>query len=306
MIKTMRIAAIVLAVLAVAALVVAVMLGIRPDPEKEKILKQPSIIEQLKKSAQTAPPKSKETPLVLAAKGFKTRIDPPPKPKPVDPNNPVAGGSLANKVAPPPPPPPQFEVVATCVNPNDPSQSFALLSQPGRGFFWVKPGDEVSRAKVKAIVSGKMVTADGREYKVAVTQRLNLLKPGSQMPDGYAANRVSAAATPAAPEMTERAKMAARANAKAAAAVERSMGAAPAATAAPVAQAAPADEPVRNAPTAEEAKANAEFIKQLMQNPESMGLTKEEAAQLGDLGQLLKDANDGVAAQTDPNARNTE
>jgi hypothetical protein len=305
MIKTMKIAAILLAVVAVGALVLAVILGIRPDPERQKVLGQPSVIEQFKKQAAAPKPKITKTPLVVQAEAFKKRIDPPPKPKPVDPNSPGGNGAAA-RFAPPPPPPPQFEVVATCVNPKDPAKSFALLNQPGKGFFWVKPGDEVSRAVVKQILSGKMVTADGREYLVASTQRVNLLKPGSAMPPGYEKNRASAAApTTPTKAATISGGAVSRPGTAGVAAVEKSQP-----VPGPAVAEAPAPVAANPAVTVEEAKANAAFLKQLMENPESMGLTKEEAAQLGDLGQLLKDMNAvdtaPAAGAQDPNAAGTE
>jgi hypothetical protein len=278
MIKTIQIAAILLAVLAAAALVLAAMLGIKPDPAKEKLLARPSVVAEFKKSAAAPQGQTKTSPLVAQADKLKTRIDPPPPPKPVD-GGPDGGPKGSEKALPPPPPPAKFEVIATCVNPANPSKSFALLSQPGKGLFWVKPKDEVNRTVIKEVLSGKIVDADGREYAVTRVSRPSLLKPGSPVPPGY--ENYGPAATP-----IGKTAVAAQPAAAPAAEVERSVAVAqkPAAVAQPVASAlAP--------PTAEEVKVTADWLKEMMANPESMGLTKEEVAQLGDLGQILKDMN---------------
>jgi hypothetical protein len=266
MIKTIKIAAIMLVVLAVAALVLAVMLGIRPDPARAKTLTEPGVVEIFKKSAGTSSNQTRVSPLVTQAQAFTKRINPPPPPKPTDPNNP-GGGKSGAAYLPPPPPPAAFEVVATSINPLDASKSFALLSQPGKGFFWVRPKDEVGRAVIKQILPGKIVTADGREYAIAVNLRPSLLKPGSPVPPGYDNRGLPTVAGRPAAQVTN------------AGAVER-----PAAAN----NAAAPQEAVANP---EETRATAAWLKKMMENPESAGLTKEEAAQLGNLGEMLKDVN---------------
>jgi hypothetical protein len=299
MIKTIRLAAIVLVVCAASALVLAIVLGLRPDQEKLKILAQKGIVEQFRSKASTSV-KPKTTPLMAQAELTAKRFNPPPKPKPVDPDNPGAPGSSAKNYAPPPPPPPQFEVVATCFNPQEPQKSYALLNQPGKGFFWVKSGDEVSRASIKQVLAGKIVTSDGKEYAVPVVQKVNLLKPGSAMPAGYEKNTLSVSSASASPALA--AKFGAAGGTRlttAAMAVEKSpaMGS----------QTSSAEQ-ASYEPTAEEKKATADFLKQVMADPEAMGVTKEEAAQLGDLGQYLKDINgvDTAPKAADPNSRGQE
>jgi hypothetical protein len=277
MIKTIQIAAILLAVLAAAALVLAAMLGIKPDPAKEKLLARLSVVAEFKKSAAAPQGQTKTSPLVAQADKLKTRIDPPPPPKPVD-SGPDGGTKGSGKTLPPPPPPAKFEVIATCVNPADPSKSFALLSQPGKGLFWVRPKDEVNRVVIKEVLSGKVVAADGREYVITRVAKPSLLKPGSPVPPGY--ENYGPAATPA-----PKATVSVQPSAAPSAAVERSAAVSrkPAAVVEPVAS--------TPTPSAEDVKVTADWLKEMMANPESMGLTKEEVAQLGDLGQMLKDMN---------------
>jgi hypothetical protein len=286
MMKTMKIAALLLVVLVATALVMAVVLGVRADPMRVKLIAEPGVVETFKKSAGAATTQTKASPLVVQAQSFKKRIDPPPPPKPVDPNNPDGGKQVS--YLPPPPPPASFDVVATSVDPLDPSRSYALLSQPGKGFFWVKPKDEVGRAVIKQIVAGKVITTDGREYAIPVNIKPSLLKPGSAVPPGYD-NRglpTSAPSLPATatgkPTVTTGKPAAGRAAtpAKSAATVERPAAAANNAANQPAA-------PL----SVEETKAAMELFKTIRENPESVGLTKEEAAQLGDLGEFLKDTN---------------
>ncbi len=284
MIKTIQIAAVVLAVCAIAALVAAVFLGIRPDPAKDEILSQPGVVEEFRKTAAASTGPTRTSPLVAQAERLAKRMNPPAPPKPVgkDPEDPA---SAADSKVPPPPPPAKFEVVATAVNPADPSKSYALLSQPGKGFFWVKPGDEVSRAVIKQVLPGKIVTADGREYSVVRTQRVNLLKPGSPPPPGYENNNLPPSVGP----QTSAPTGSAASPSPSAPAVERS---------------AAVVEP--STPSPEEMKVTAEWLKAAMEDPESYGLTKEEAAQLGTLGQMLDGMKTGdeepQAPEQDPNA----
>jgi hypothetical protein len=275
MIKTIKILAILLVVFAVVALGLSVVLGVRPDPARGAVLAQPGVVEEFKKSATAVPSEKQTSPLVVQAQKLERRINPPPPPKP--PEGQQANGQKAAPSVPAPPPPPKFDVIATCVNPVDPAKSYALLSQPGKGTFWVKAGDEVSRMVIKQILDGKIVDGDGREYLVPRTQRVSLLKPGSPVPPGYESYRAPAssgtAVQPAGWKPPESRT-----------AVE--------ATAAQSATAPPgdADAEVVAIPVAEKT-ATIDWIKQVMENPESMGLTREEIAQLGDLGQLLADVN---------------
>jgi hypothetical protein len=289
MIKTIKIAAIAMAVVSVAALVLAVMLGIRTDPAKNKIIAEASVVEVFKKSAASPSTQTKTSPLVTQAQAFQHRINPPPPP-PSDPNSKVVGkAARGGTVLPPPPPPTQFEVIATCVNPLDPTKSFALLTQPGKGSFWVRPKDEVSRAVIKTILPGKVITGDGKEYTIPQVQRTSLLKPGSPPPPGYE-NYAQAAGASQKPIISVR-----QVTPGVASEVEKP-SATPAAAAATESEASPAD-----------IKAVNDWIRQAKENPESFGLTKEEAAQLGDLGQVLQDSNSSNSKPEgqpqDPNAR---
>jgi len=273
-----------LAVCALAALVLAVMLGMRPDPDRRKLIAQPSVVEEFRKSYETRGRETTTSPLVVQAQNFGVRID-PPSPKTEDTPAARSAREAIREMAAPPPPPAAFTVVATCVNPADPSQSFALLNQPGKGTFWVRPKDEVNRAVIKEILSGKIVTSDGREFSVPRTERISLLKPGSPMPPGYENYRLPPAeAADMAPSRIAP-TIGAPAVAGQPALVQPTVAAEPAAAA--------------RAVTPEEAQANVEWLKQLMEDPESMGLTKEEAAQLGDLGQMLKDLS-AAAEDTAP------
>ena len=283
MIKTIQIAAVILAVCAAAALVGAVVLGIRPDPARNEILRQPSVVEELKKTAAAAPPQTKTSPLVAQAQALTKRIDPPPPPEPVERNGETpAAETTARAAVAPPPPPARFDVVATSVNPLNPSESYALLSQPGKGTFWVKTNDEVSRAVIKQILPGKLVTADGREHFVPRTQRINLLKPGSPLPPGYEDHNLAPHSAPSTPMPTP---------------------APAAATGVGLERPAPATEP---AISPEDARATAEWLKAVMEDPESMGLSREEVAQIGDLGEMLEHiksmAGEPEAQTEDPNA----
>lgn len=291
MIKTIQIAAVVLAVCAVAALAAAVFFGIRPEAARREVLKETSIVEEFRKNAVAAPSQTKSSPLVAQAQALAKRLDPPPPPKPVEKSGGEASPSGTSGSRPAPPPPPaKFDLIATAVNPVDASQSYALLSQPGKGMFWVKPNDEVSRAVIKQILPGKIVTADGHEYTVTRTPRVNLLKPGSPLPEGY--DNFSLA-----PTRSEKTPAAATAVVQASAgsgAAER-----------PVPPPAPETERVSQPLTPEEAKSGIEWLKAAMENPEAIGLTKEEAAELGNLGEILKDitaeAESPGATGADPN-----
>ena len=81
MIKTLKITTLVAAVLCVVLVVTVTAFGLKGDPEIEKFLDSPSIIEELKKVlGQAEATTDQVSPLVKQAQAFALRIDPPPLP----------------------------------------------------------------------------------------------------------------------------------------------------------------------------------------------------------------------------------
>lgn len=125
----------------------------------------------LVRGSQAAPGRAEITsPLVAQATAFALYLDPPKPPAPkVMP---------APRVAPPPvarPPmvAPKFRVLGISYYHSHPEKSLAMVSEPGRGSYWIKPGDRVGHLLIERIVEGAVVYRDGgqlHEMKVSVRE----------------------------------------------------------------------------------------------------------------------------------------
>ena len=83
MMKTLKVASILVAMCAVGSVVFVVVLGIQGDQQIEELLNSPGAIEEFRKLAKTTDKSQDQvSPLVKFAKDFALRINPPPPPKP--------------------------------------------------------------------------------------------------------------------------------------------------------------------------------------------------------------------------------
>jgi hypothetical protein len=163
-----------------AAAIFVLVFGFRSQLEIQPILSQTAIIDELKDHfAEPTKKDDKESPLVVQARLFALRIDPPIPPKKITPQPPNGD----QKTQPPvtdsferelPKPPAEFTLIGTARYAGHPEKSLALLNLVSGGCKWVRQGEKVDQSIVGEIEDGKIVLCkDGTTYK-------NLFVPAPQ------------------------------------------------------------------------------------------------------------------------------
>ncbi len=155
MAKTLKITTITAAALAVVFLTLSVAFGLRDDPEIERFLNLPGIIEVYKADSAAETEKADQTsPLMKQAESFALRIN-PPRPK----------SPIVKPVKPPTPRPTKvsakFTLLGTVVYVVDPVRSLALIDEPGKGLHWVRQSDNIGHLKIEQINDGHILVRDG-------------------------------------------------------------------------------------------------------------------------------------------------
>jgi hypothetical protein len=259
MIKVFRLASFITATAALGFLALAVVYGFSNDAQKEKFLADPGPVDTFKKNAVKRGPGT-DAPLIKMAQALSTRWNPPAPVQAVLASRPVIV--------------PKFKLIGTCFYEQNPGRSSALVDDPGKGWRWVCKSDKIGDAEVIEISNGKIRYKSGSKIEEMIAE-----KSGQ---DPIVVKVKSATAAPA------------------------------------VADAQPADTPVVSAvdpqenqpelvaqadvdPEARKKQAleNVEFVKKVMadlKDPEKMGMTPEEAAELGELGDFLKTVESEAAA----------
>ena len=175
MLRTLRITSFISVIAAVGAVVFVMIFGWRQNAEVQAFLEQPSIVEQMKKTANntTAQKVDAVSPLVTQAAAFALRIDPPPPPPP--PPQPKAVVETPQPPAQPPvtpqgagiTPPPKtvkFDLVATAKYKSHPEKSLALLNMVSEGYKWYRQGETVGRFTIHEVKEGSIVLyQDGKK-----------------------------------------------------------------------------------------------------------------------------------------------
>lgn len=171
MIKTLKVASILVVICAVALVAFVVVLGIRGDKQIAEFLDAPGVIEKFRKLAKTVDEDVDQvSPLIEQAKAFALRINPPPPPKPKQPKA-APQKQTAKKQAPEPPRPKapvtaRFKLVATCRYEQQPERSLALVDRPPQGEKWFRQGDNVGHLTIQQVKDGSIVCSDGQELFV--------------------------------------------------------------------------------------------------------------------------------------------
>ncbi len=173
MIKTVRIASILTALLVVVIIALPVVSGANTDDTKtKKSLEVQSVVERFKKTRGNRAKKDADQipPLVREAKDFALYLNPPKPPVIIlrpPPERPIA--------VPPPqniPRTAKFNLIATCVHQSNPAFSVALIDEPGRDRRWVRQSDVVGRLIIKEIKEGSVIINDGtRTYPLDMVAR---------------------------------------------------------------------------------------------------------------------------------------
>jgi hypothetical protein len=261
MIKTLRITSFAAAVIALGFLIVIAARGMAANEKVENLLKLPSVAEQFQ-TGQKPADGEQETPLIKQARAFALRIDPPPPPEPVKPQQPSETPRPQVAIS------AKFKLIGTSYHFGDEADSWALVDEVGKGLHWVKQGNKVGYLIIERVGDGSVLINDnGKTYEL-IAERV-------QKPDFVKSY------TGVVPETKPIILLPVEEKAKKAESNEP--------VSVPNADNAETSVPQ---PTPEEARQQTQetidWIKQLQQDPNALGMTPEEANELGGMGELLK------------------
>jgi hypothetical protein len=180
----------------------------------------------------------------------------------------------------------KFTLVGTSSNIGDETGSWALINEAGKGWHWVRQGEKVGYLMVEKIGDGVVLIRDGSETYELIAER-------KQRPDYVKSytGPVDSNKTIAPWRSTEKP-----------AALPESQVQNPVPSTENT-QATPAKTPKV---TKEDIQENIDWVKQLQENPESLGMTAEEAKELGGLGEVLNSLETELKAieSNEPNTAN--
>ena len=172
MVSTLRITSVV--VILLAGLVLVLVAGpkslvpgllagfaVRNDPEIDRILNEPSVVDEWKAAHGDSPQSGQGAvaPLVREAETFKNILDPPPAPVTAAAKPAATAPRPTRPVAKPVSSSAQFDLVGTTVSADN---SFAYIRLPDKTYRWVRKGDEIGHLLIKEIRSGSIVCWDGQ------------------------------------------------------------------------------------------------------------------------------------------------
>lgn len=278
MVKTLRITTILIAVAALGIIIFIAAKGIASDDGIEKFLAAPGIAEQLAGSAAKGAVIEQDTPLIRQAKAFSLRINPPPPPAPV-----VKTEPTPEEIRPQATITAKFTLVGTSYYAGDEKNSWALINEVGKGWHWVKEGEKIGHLEIEKIGMGAVLIRDG-------SKTYELTAESQQKPD-YVKSFTGAVESKAIPAWQGRESN--QPEPEAASIDQNSVSSAE--------NVQPEPEPAHE-PTKEEVQDNIDWIKQMQENPEKLGMTPEEANELKDLGEILKTFETEMPEANEPNA----
>ena len=260
MVKTLRIATIAVAVLALAFIIFIAAKGIASDKDIEKFLNAPGVAAQMQagSTGTKAVDTDQDTPLLRQAKALALRINPPPPPPP-----PVSVQSRSGPVHPKVDVSAKFTLVGTSSYTNNEAGSWALINEVGKGWHWVRQGEKVGYLMVEKIGDGIVLIRDGsRTYELTAErkQKPDYVKSYTGPVDSN--ETIAPWRSTKTPEYQEQNSVSSTENT----------------------QVAP---PLEPEVAKEDVQENIEWIRQLKENPESLGMTAEEAKELEGLGEVL-------------------
>ena len=174
MTKTLRITSIIAAAIAVAIFVFPAVFGGRIDPEVVKFLDAPGIVEKFKeaKGAQNAEAQNQVPPLVTQAQAFALYLNPPPPPEPT---TPPPAAVIQAEAPRPKMVTPKFKLIGTSFYALHPEMSLALIDEPGKGLRWVRQASQVEHLVIDKVEDGKIVIRDGQRTEELVAERLPVI-----------------------------------------------------------------------------------------------------------------------------------
>ncbi len=195
MITTLKITTIFAAIVCISLVGFVGAFGLRGDPEIEKLINSPRIVQEVKTLVTKTPATEGQTsPLVKEAQKFALRIDPPPPPPPpTPPTQPAERAQRPEPTEVTPPTPPvvtnaRFDVIATCRYEDEPAKSMVLLDLPAKGLKWFRVGENVEHLTVLDVLDGSVIMSQGgrNPQTIAMKQqqplaRNLLLQPGQKL-----------------------------------------------------------------------------------------------------------------------------
>ncbi|MGB8226063.1 MAG: hypothetical protein WCE45_04215 [Sedimentisphaerales bacterium] len=259
MVKTLRITTILIAVAALGIIIFIAAKGIASDKGIEKFLAAPGIAEQLAGSAEKGAPIEQDTPLIRQAKAFALRINPPPPPEP------VRRAPTPEELRPKAAITAKFTLVGTSYYAGNEKSSWALINEVGKGWHWVREGEKIGYLVIEKIGMGAVLIRDG-------DKTYELTAESQQKPD-YVTSFTGEVESKAVPDWQGK---------------ESNQSEAVSTDPNSVSSAENVQPELGPEPTKEEVQDNINWLKQLQENPETLGMTSEEANELKDLGEILK------------------
>ena len=149
---------------------------VRPDPQVRQFLSSPAVEEQFRRQRDLAvagrahgAPQAETSPLVSLAQAFAHLLNPPaPRPPPGPSGPPLQSPARPDLLT------PEFKLLATSFYPARPAESVALVSEPGSGFRWVKPGERLGHVVVDQIRSGVLVYRDADRFGEVQVEKVSI------------------------------------------------------------------------------------------------------------------------------------
>ncbi len=173
MVKTVKIASILIALLVVIIVALPVVLGAnKGDAKTKESLEVQSVVERFKRTQGDRAKKDadQKPPLVKEAEDFALYLN-PPKPKVERVRPPVERETVAVPVVQSKARTARFNLIATCVHESNPALSVALIDEPGLDRRWVRQSDVVGHLIIREIKDGSVIINDGtRTYPLTMVE----------------------------------------------------------------------------------------------------------------------------------------
>jgi len=246
-----------LAIFALPSLALAAM------PNLKELLSKPGVAEQLQSSngVKSTYDSQQDSPLVLEARKFALRINPPPPPEEIKPRinrEPVRPQTVVSA---------KFKLIGTSYHIGDQTKSWALIDEVGKGLHWIKQGDSVEHLNIEKVGDGSVLINDnGRKYELVAerankpdvvksyTGMLETKEPIVLLAGGEKITTAETVETFLPEQVTQ----------------------------------APAEPQVTPEEHLKQTQSNIEWLKSLQSDPNSAGMSEEEAKELSGLGEMLK------------------
>lgn len=134
---------------------------------------------QARESSMTGGRANAEPPLIEQARIFARYLNPPKPPPPKETPRPKV---QAPPVRTPPRATPKFRLLSISYYRPEPERSVALVSEPGKGGYWIKKGERLGHLVIERVEEGALVYRDGdqiHEMMIAVQRTIPIARQKS-------------------------------------------------------------------------------------------------------------------------------